>query len=405
MKFKYQARTKSGEMQVGFVESVSREAALNVLQGNELYVLSLASAERRSLFGSLASIFERVRQYDLMIFTRQFATLLSAQIALSDSLRSLQRQTKNAILKDVIFELASDVDAGLSLSQALERHPNIFSIFYVNMVRSAEVSGRLEETMGYLADYLENQVGIITRIRNALIYPAMLVLLSFGVAAIMITVVFPSLRPVFEEANVQLPFYTRWLFSMGDFLAAWWWAVLIFLGLAAAFIADYFRSDEGRVVYDELRTKIPIIGNLFRKLYVARFADATGVLVKGGIPVAQAIEISAHTIDNQVYRDMLHEAAEAVRRGELISQALEKNEFYFPPLVSQMISVGEATGRLEEMLRRISQFYVREVDNLVANLVELIQPIMIVGIGVIVGLLFASVLLPIYNLTQSIGDG
>lgn len=403
MKFKYQARTKTGELQAGFVEGVSREAALNILQGNELYVLSLEAVQKARWFESLAGFFERVRQVDLMVFTRQFGTMLSAQIPLGDSLKSMHRQTRNPILQDVIFEMISDVDAGLSLSQAMERHPNVFSVFYINIIRAAEVTGRLDEAVSYLADYLENQVGLTTRIRNALIYPFVLVSLSFGVAGIMIVVVFPSLRPVFEEAGVELPIFTKIIFGVGEFIANWWLAIIAFLFLTFLLVADYFRSSEGKAVYDELRVKAPIIGRISRMLYVSRFSDATAILIKGGIPVAQAIEIAAHTVDNEVYREVLHEAAESVRRGELMSRHFEQQEFYFPPLVSQMIMVGEMTGRLEEMLHKISRFYAREVDSLVANLVELIQPILIVLIGIFIGLIFASVLLPIYNLTQSIG--
>lgn len=405
MKFKYAARTKTGEPQVGFVEGMSKEAALSLLQGNELYVLSLEAEQKRRWLEPFAGFFERVREVDLMVFTRQLATMLSAQIPLGDALKSLHRHTKNRILQEVIFEIGSDVDAGLSLSQAMERHPNVFSTFYVNLVRTAEATGRLDDSVSYLADYLENQVGLMTKVRNALIYPSVLVVLSFSVAMLLIVLVLPRLEPAFSEAGVTLPLYTRIIFGIGGFIANWWIAIFAFLFLVAVLVFDYFRSSEGRIVYDELIVKAPVIGKIFRMIYVTRFSNAASILIKGGIPITQALEISSHTIDNHIYNEILHEAAESVRRGEPMSRYFEQNEFYFPSLVGQMILVGETTGRLEQMLDKISKFYMREVDSLVSNLVELIQPIIIVGIGIFVGLLFASVLIPIYNLTQAIGAG
>jgi len=404
MKFKYTARTKTGEMQAGFVEGASREGALNLLQNNELYVLSLEALQKRKWF-DFSTWFDRVRSVDLMVFTRQFATMLSAQIPISDSLKNLHRYTKSPVLQSAIFEIISDVDAGLTLSRALERHPDIFSSFYVNMVSVAEITGRLEDTFVYLADYLERQVGLTSKVRNALIYPSMLIVLSLFVMMILVVVIFPALRPLFKEVGVELPIFTKIIFGIGDFISEWWLAVLVFIIFAVILSIDYFRSDEGKTVFDDLIIRIPIVGKIVKMLYVTRFSEASSTLIKGGVPIVQAIEVASHTIDNRVYLEILQEAAETVRRGEPISTWFEQNEVYFPPLVAQMVEVGEKTGRLEKMFDKISDFYSREVENLVANLVELISPLLIVGIGIFVGLLFASVLLPIYNLTQTIGTG
>lgn len=399
MKYSYQARSKTGELQVGTVEAASREAALNILTGHELYVLSLEAFKEVKWPERILRFFRRVKKKDLMIFSRQFSTLLSAKIPLSSSLKTLYSQTQNIILKETINELISDIDAGLSLSQALERHSHIFSEFFVNMVRSAEITGRMEAVMDFLADYLEKEVGLISRVRNALIYPAVVIVLFVVVAGLMITLVLPQIMPIFQESGVNLPIFTRLLIGAGNFMAQWWWAILFILTLLIFLLFDYFKTPEGRIVYDELSLKLPILGGLSQKLAVARFAEATSVLIKGGIPITQAIEIASHTIGNVVYKDILHEAAEKVRAGELMSEALERSG-YFPALVSQLVAVGEATGRLEELLSRISAFYTREIDNLVSNLVELIQPALIIIIGIFVSLLFASILLPIYNLAQ-----
>ncbi|MDP2695671.1 MAG: type II secretion system F family protein [bacterium] len=401
MKFKYNSRTKKGELQVGYVEAVNRDMALNVLQGHDLYILSLDEVKIPKFYSSILKVFQRVKRVDLVVFTRQFSAMLEADLPLNDALKGLYLQTRNSTLKEAVFEMWSDIDAGLSLSQALEKHGNIFSEFYINLVRSAEVTGRIDEVMSFLADYLEKELALIAKVRNAMIYPIFILSLFLVVAGLLVSIVFPQLQPIFAESNVQLPLFTSILLGTGNFLAQWWLAVVIGAVLLAAILLDYLRSKEGKIIYGQLSINAPVFGNLFKKVYVSRFAEGLSVLIKGGIPVAQAIEISGHTIDNVLYRDLIHDLAERVRSGEQFSEALIANEKYFPPLISQMVAVGEKTGKLDEMLTRTAKFYTREVNDIVANLVELIQPTMMVIMGVLVGLLFASILLPIYSLIQS----
>ncbi|MBI4994703.1 type II secretion system F family protein [Candidatus Peregrinibacteria bacterium] len=317
MKFAYTARTKDGELQVGNVEAANRDSAVAILTSHNLFILSIQPMKEGAWYSRILDFFERVRGADLMIFTRQFATLLASQVPIGDSLRNLYAQTTKPVLKDVIYEIVADIEAGFSLSQALSRHPGVFSEFYINMVKSAEVTGRLAEVLDYLADFLEKQTILIHKVRNALIYPGFVIGLFVVAVIVMVTMVLPQITPIFAEAKIEV-----------------------------------------------------------------------------------SIEISSHTIGNYVYRDVLHEAAQSVRKGQLLSQAL-KNSPYFPPLVSQLIAVGESTGRLESLLSKISDYYSREVEDLVSNLVELIQPIMLVVIGLMIGGLFAAILLPLYNLTQS----
>ena len=401
MKLNYKARTKEGELQVGSIEAASREAAINILSSHDLFILSLEEAVRGHWYDQFLAFVNRVKSKDMMVFTRQFATLLSAQVPLGEALRTLEKQTTNPILKETIFEIASDVDAGLSLSQSLEKYSNIFSPFYVNMVRSAEVTGRVEQTMNFLADYIEKEVGITSRIQNALIYPAIMIVLFIVVAGVMAAVVLPRIEPIFQEAGVQTPLFTQIIIGGGKFLANWWWAVIIAVVVLVGFLIDYLRTDEGRVVFDELLLRLPVMSGLLKRLYVTRFAKSVSILTRGGIPIAQSLEIAGHTIGSVIYRDMLHQIAEDVRRGELMSQSLAKQEEYFPPLVSQMVAVGESTGKLDDLLDKIATFYTSEVDGMVANLVELIQPVLMVVIGLLVGALFASILVPIYNLLQT----
>lgn len=400
-KYKYNARTKEGELQTGFVEAPSRDLATNTLTGHELFILSMEEAETVKWYEKFLGFLNRVKLKDLMVFTRQFATLLESKVPLGDSIRSLYKQTKNPILKEAVFEVSTDIDSGLSLSQALERQSAVFSEFYVNMIRSAEITGRLEEAMLFLAEYLDKEVMWHSRIRNALIYPITVIILFVVVAGIMLMTVFPQIEPIFKESGIQLPFITEVLLGAGSFMLKWWWSIFFIIALVIVLLVDYVESDEGKAVANEIVIKIPVMGNLFKKIYVARFAEAVSVLIRGAIPLAQAVEIAGHSIQNLVYRDVLHEVAEGIKAGELFSSLLAQNEYYFPPLVSQMVAIGEGAGRLDEVLTRISTLYTREVNDILDNLVEMIQPALIAVIGIFVGLLFASILIPIYNLAQT----
>jgi len=400
MKFNYKARTKDGELQVGTVEATDKEAATRILLGHGLFILSIEPIKESKWYTRFVDFFERVKTTDLMIFTRQFATLLASQVPISDSLRNLYEQTTKPVLKQVIVEVATDIDTGFSLSQALSRHPGVFSEFYVNMVKSAEVTGRLGEVMDFLADYLEKQSILIGKVRNALIYPAFVIGLFILVVIVMLTMVLPQITPIFQEARVELPFFTKILIGVGAFFADWWWIAAIILFVVVFVIIDYFQTEEGKAVFNEVSLRLPIFGKLFQNLYLSRFAESTKVLIQGGLTIPQAIEIASRTIGNYVYRDILQEAAQNIRRGQLLSQALRGAQ-YFPPLVSQLIAVGESTGRLDALLDKAAAFYRRQTEDMVSNLVELIQPILLVVIGLLVAALFASILLPLYTLTQS----
>jgi len=400
MKYKYQARTKEGEMQVGNVEAFSKEGAVNILTSHGLFLLALESAEEIHWYDSITSIFKRVKLGDLVIFTRQFSTLIESKVPLGDAIKNLLNQTENVMLKSIIREIATDINSGLSLSQALERQGGVFDEFYVSMIRSAELTGRLEEALIYLAVYLEKQKVWRSRIINALIYPIMLVIGFFIVVILMAVVVFPNIRPIFEDSQISLPWFTKIVLFTGDFLVNWWWAMVLILVPIIILLVDYFRSKEGKIVLDEILLRIPVIGRLFRKMYIARFAESLSVLIKGGVPIAQSLIITSNSIGSNIFREVLYGISEKVRSGELLSNTLREESYYFPPLVSQMVGIGETTGRLEELLGKVANYYNGEVEDLIDRLTELIQPLVIAFVGIFIGLLFASILIPIYNLIQ-----
>lgn len=401
MRFQYKARTEQGGLQAGFVDSGNRDAALDILRSHDLFVLSIEEVGGVPWYVKIVSFLNKVQIRDLMLFTRQFAILLESKVPLSESLRTLENQMRNPVLKEAIREIYDGVSAGLALSQAMERRSDIFSEFYINMIRPAEVTGRLEQAMTFLADYLEKESMWVARIRNALIYPAIVVVLFIVVAAVMLVVVFPQLQPVFAEAHITLPLITIIFLGAGNFILRWWLAIILVAVLFIILIVDYLRSNEGKIVADELKVRIPILGELFKKIYVARFAESVSILIKGGIPLIQAVEISGNSIQNSVYGEVLHEVAEGIKRGDLLSALLSADDKHFPPLVGQMVAIGEGSGRIEEVLAKVSSLYTREVNDLLSNLIELIQPALIVAIGGMVGLLFASILIPIYNLARS----
>lgn len=403
MKYKYRAKTKDGELQVGFVEAGSRDAATNILAGHDLFILSLESTEKSRWYDVVGSYFGRVRRKDMIIFTRQFATLLEARLPLNTALKTLYEQTAQPVLKEAILRVADDIDAGLALSQAMERQGTVFPQFYVEMIKAAEITGNLNEVAGFLADYTEKEGVLVSKAKSAMIYPAIVVSLFIIVSFVMVTFVFPQIAPIFAQSEIELPIYTRILLGSGEFLSKWWPALIVVVVVLVIVAMDYARTPEGKALIDDSKIKLPILNKVYLPVTMARFSNAAALLIHGGIPIAQALEVIGHMVGNVLYRDLIHELAEDIRRGELLSQSMAKYPEYFPVLVGQMVAVGEKTGKLEQVFTRLATFYGREADSVVNNLVDLIQPVLMMGIGILVALLFASILVPLYSLTATIG--
>jgi type IV pilus assembly protein PilC len=402
MKFKYQAKTKDGEMQVGFVEAGDRDSASSILASHDLFILSIESVETPGFFDRIASLLNRVRRKDMVIFARQLATLLEARLPLNNALKILHKQASNKLLKEAIYQVVEDVDAGLSFSQALARQGNVFPSFYVEMVRAAEVTGNLNEIANFLADYTEREGTLASKASSALIYPAIVLALFAIVAFILLTFVFPSLGAVFAQNNVALPWYTEALLVAGNFLQQWWIAVVVAVVMLGIVAANYFQTEEGQALLDDAKIRLPIAKKVYLPVIMARFGNAAALLVHGGIPIAQSLEIISHMVGNVLYKDVIHDVADDVRQGKLLSESIAAHPTFFPELVSQMVAVGETTGKTEEMFTRLSGIYTREADQVTNNLVDLIQPILMIGMGLMVGLLFASILIPLYTFTEGI---
>lgn len=402
--FQYKARTEKGELREGTIESSSEESALDFLQQNNLVVTSLSLAKGGIFSGMLNTKFTwagGARQKDIVILSRQLATLFEARIPVVQALRTLTDESSRPAVKKALGEIMNDVTGGMSLSQALAKHPHIFSSFYVNLVVSGEESGKLEDVFTYLADYLERAYLITAKARNALTYPAVVLAAFVIVLTVMLVVVMPRLFEIFKETGRGLPFYTQAIIAISFFVRQWGVAILTLFIIGGVFLWRFALTSRGREKIDKLQLKMPIIGGLYKKLYMARLTDNLKTLILGGIPILRALSITADVVGNSVYKKTLNDALEYVRGGQTISAAFEKNP-EIPPLVTQMIRIGETTGKLDFILGSIAKFYQREVDSSVDNLVTLIEPILILLLGGGVAILVASVLGPLYSLVGSL---
>jgi len=402
MKFIYRAKDQQGNVRAGKVEARSLDTAVSILQGYDLIVLEISPEKKITFLDEIFGRKTRISKKDLAIFMRQFSTLLESQVPLGEALRTLYLQAATPAIKDLVFELVSDLDAGLPLSKSMEKKTDIFGEFYIQMIKSGEISGRLEEVLSYLADYAEHENDLINRAKSAATYPAFL-FGTFILISVVITVALaPQMISIFEEFGAVPPLGTKILIFIGEFFRNWGILALVFLlGMIWLFI-NYFRSVEGRRVGGVYTLKIPVIGEVYKKIYISRFCETAGTLIHGGIPVVTAFEVAGESTGNYIYQKIGYKVADAVKKGESISSILKKDYKYLPPLVSQMVAVGESTGRLDSILRKVAGYFQKEVDRSFGTMIDLLQPILVVIIGILVAFLVSAVLLPIYQLAQSV---
>jgi type IV pilus assembly protein PilC len=402
MKFIYRAKNKQGNVRAGKVEARSLDTAVSILQGYDLIVLEIAPEKKITFLDGIFGTKTRISKKDLAIFMRQFSTLLESQVPLGEALRTLYLQAATPAIKDLVFQLVSDLDSGLPLSKSIEKRSDIFGDFYIEMIKSGEISGRLEEVLSYLADYAEHENDLINKAKSAATYPAFL-FGTFMLISVVITVALaPQMISIFEEFGTVPPIGTKILIFIGEFFKNWGILALVFvLGMIWLFL-NYFHSVEGRRIGGIYIFKIPVLGEVYKKIYISRFCETAGTLIHGGIPVVTAFEVAGRATGNYIYQKIGYEVANAVKKGESISSILKKDYEYLPPLVSQMVAVGEGTGRLDSILKKVAGYYQKEVDRSFLTMIDLLQPILVVIIGILVAFLVSAVLLPIYQLAQSV---
>lgn len=402
MKFNYRARTKEGEIQAGVVEAGSREAAIDILQRHELVVIALEALSEIPFYARSLKFLQRVKSKEITIFYRQLAILFEANVSPLDSLKILGNQTRNPIFREILFELEKDIKGGETLSKAMSKHPKVFSMFYVNVVNAGEASGRLYEVLGYLADHAERDYELSHKVRGAFTYPIAIFTLFIIVAVVMMIYVVPQLASMLEEVGQELPFTTKVLIGASRFLQSWILLIVLMVIVLVVFIWRFVKTPTGRSVWDRIKLILPIFKDLSRKIYLARFAENLKTLLKGGIPILESLDITATVIGSSVYEKIIKEAREKVRIGETISSAFSAYPKYVPPMVSQMVGVGEKTAQLDSILEKLARFYNQDVDRMVGNMTQLIEPIMILILGAGVGFLVSSILMPIYNIAGSL---
>jgi len=402
MKFNYQARTKEGEIQTGTVEAGTREAAIEILQTHDLLVVFLEQVSEVPVYARTLKFFQKIKTKEITIFYRQLAILFDANVSPLESLRILGEQARNPLFKDLLFEIEDDVKGGEPLSQAMAKHPKVFSSFYVNVVKAGEATGKLHEVLRYLADHAEREYNLNHKIRGAFTYPIAILSLFVVVAVLMMIYVVPQLAEMLKEVGQKLPFTTRILIGASDFLRNWiWLLILIIIGLVI-FLRRFVKTAEGRLIWDKIKLKIPVIKALFQKIYLARFAENFKTLLVGGIPILKALDVTALVVGNKIYEKIIYEARDKVRAGESISSAFSDYPREITPMVSQMIGVAEKTAQMDMILEKIAVFYQEEVDRSVANMTQLIEPFLILFLGAGVGFLVASILMPIYNIASGL---
>lgn len=402
MTFNYKAVTNTGEKKEGAIDAPNKDLAIAALQRRGLIIVSIKDVEEKSLLST--AIFERVPQKDIVVLSRQISTLFEAQVSALKAFGMLAENTDNQLLRRKLIAITDDIQAGVAISGALAKHGDVFSDFYVNMVKAGEESGKLNQVFSYLAEYLDRQYALNTKTKNALIYPAFVIGVFIIVMALMFVMVIPKLSSIIQSSGESIPIYTQIVIGISNFFVNYGIFVLILIVIAGMYVYHLSRTETGKNYLDTVRLSVPVLGDLYKKLYLSRIADNMSTMLGSGISIVRSIEITAKIVGSRVYELILVASVEDVKAGSSFSDALAKHTQtkHIPQIMVQMVKVGEETGGLSTILKTSAQFYKREVDDAVDTLVGLIEPIMIVVLGLGVGVLLTSILVPIYNIAASI---
>ena len=395
--YMYKARTLNGENTQGEVNAATESEVVGHLRKRRLVVVSVKEKPKEVSI----SLGKRVKTKDLVLFTRQFATMINAGLPLVQSLDILASQQSKPQVAVKIRALLAEVESGSTLADAMGKHRDFFNEIYVNMIAAGEAGGILDTILLRLAEYLEAADKLRRKVRGAMFYP--LTVMSFAVIAIAVLLMFviPTFAQFFTSAGVALPLPTRIVMALSDFLLGYWWSLIGLMAIAFYGFRAYRRSPQGRLTTDRLVLRVPVLGQVLRKSSIARFSRTLGTLVQSGVPILEGLEITARTAGNKVIENAVMESRASIAGGETIAEPLKKSDV-FPPMVVQMINVGEQTGGLDDMLGKIADFYDEEVEAAVQALTSVIEPIMIVFLGAIVGGMVVAMYLPIFDIIQTV---
>jgi len=401
MKFSYKTRDKEGGIKAGTVVAVDQVRAEQLLEENGLTIISLEVKESNFL-EQINPFGKSVTNKDLVLFSRQLATLISARVPIIQSLRILEDQITNKYLLTIIHDLISSVENGQSLSLALGKYDKVFGTVYTSLVKSGEVSGSLDKSLVYLADQLEKDYELRAKVKSAMTYPVFVLSALFVVGVLMFKFVLPNLTSVLKEQGGTLPPISVALISFTEFFNKFWWLVIMAVFGLILGSKFYISTTGGRYRWDRLKISLPIIGDIFKKIYLARFARNLSTLVIGGIPIIKSLQIVSDIVNNVIYRDIILETVTQISAGKSISDGLSGHK-EFPNLVTQMVKVGEQTAQLDDIMAKLAVFYEKEVDAKVSTLTTLLEPLIMIILGIGVGVLVAGILMPIYNLASTSG--
>ncbi|MFA6251139.1 MAG: type II secretion system F family protein [Candidatus Paceibacterota bacterium] len=402
MLFNYKAITSTGENKVGTIDASSKDLAIVALQRRGFFISSIDEEKAKkgmfniSFFGQ-----SKIKMKDIVIMSRQMSTLFESQVSALKAFTLLAENSENQALVAVLNEVAEDIRSGVSISGALAKHKVVFSDFYVNMIRAGEETGKLTQTFSYLADYLDRQYQLTSKTKNALIYPAFVVGVFILVMCMMFVFIIPKLALIIRESSAEIPFFTRLIMSLSDLFVRYGVFILIAVVIFVVYIIHYSKSPAGRLYFDRLKINTPVFKSIYTKLYLSRISDNMDTMLSSGIPIVRSIELTSAVVGNRVFEGILKDVSEAVKGGSSLSDAFSKHK-EVPPIMPGMIRVGEETGSLGNILKTLGRFYAREVNEAVDTLVGLIEPVMIVILGLGVGILLSSILMPIYNIAGGV---
>lgn len=403
MKFTYQAKNpQTGQVFQGQVEANSENDASQALAEQGLVVILLEKQEStlgKISFKALFGFKKKVNRKDIVVFARQLSVMISASLPLVQALRIVSEQIDKPAFQKIVIDVADEVESGVKLSAAMGKYEGVFSHFFISIIASGETSGKLDEVLQYLADQEERDYDLQSKIKGAMIYPSFIVsgLVLVGIA--MMIFVIPQLTQMLEASGASLPLSTRVLITTSKLMKSYWWAIFVIFGGLYVGFKFAVKNPEGKKIIDNIKLKLPIFGKLFQKIYVVRFSRSLSTLLTGGVSLTAAIKIVAEVVDNAKYQQVFMDTLREVQDGNSLAVVFSKSPLV-PRLVSQMIAVGEKTGRLDSILTTISNFYTKEIENTVANLTSLIEPFIMIVIGVAVGGMVASIILPMYNLAN-----
>lgn len=403
MKFQYRARTKDGLIQFGVIDTSNRQRAASLLQEQGFYITFLEPEERTPFYARELNIFDRIGKKEIMNFSRQLSLMIKSGIGLVDALRTIALQSEKQKVRKIILKVADDVEGGIYFSDALARFPKIFSPFFINMIKSGEASGRLSNTLKYLSENLEREYNLYLKIKMGMMYPAFVLVVFALVGILMLFFVFPSFTETIASLEVQLPKITIFVIAFGSFLQRFWWMIAIFLTFIVSALVFYVKTPEGKKYWNKIVLNFPIIGGIMRKIYIIRIAENISTLIFAGLHIAQSLDVVSGIISNQTYQNIVIDARDSVRKGDSLSSVLVKYPKSITPTVVQMVKVGERTGRLDEALIKIADFYRVEVYSSIDGLISIIEPIMIIIVGGLIAGLVLSIFLPLYKNLSTIG--